>query len=264
MASIDVATPMLFLDNAAITVSGGTAVGSRTWDTGKLTMSDRDETLIIEIDIGKLGIDLSKGDNVTAAVFHATAESERGMWAKPTADFGYYNSSGSKVSIGSGEVGYKNIPLDLDFDGSITDCVVDGKLKLYVTAHNNIAANYTYCYFSDIYIYLRYNRNVYTVTVTASPEEFGSVKMTPQVMQVPQGESRILTATPNVGYKFVKWQDGNTDNPRTVTVTSDKTYTAYFEVNTNIYRSTKKQIAYKGTKGVGKVAVYKSTKKIYG
>ena len=42
----------------------------------------------------------------------------------------------------------------------------------------------------------------------------------------------ILTATPNYGYHFVQWQDGNTDNPRTVTLTQDTVLTAYFAVNT--------------------------------
>ncbi len=42
------------------------------------------------------------------------------------------------------------------------------------------------------------------------------------------GETITLTAIPNNGYHFDHWQDGNTDNPRTVTVTSDATYTAYF------------------------------------
>ena len=39
----------------------------------------------------------------------------------------------------------------------------------------------------------------------------------------------VLTATPNAGYTFVKWQDGNTQNPRTITVTANETYTAFFE-----------------------------------
>lgn len=78
------------------------------------------------------------------------------------------------------------------------------------------------------------------------------------------GATATLNATLKTGYKFVKWSDGVTSATRTVTVTADTTYTAIFEVNTEIYRSTKKQIAYKGTKGVGKVAVYKGIKKIYG
>lgn len=38
----------------------------------------------------------------------------------------------------------------------------------------------------------------------------------------------ILTATPNAGYYFSHWNDGNTDNPRQITVTRDSTFTAYF------------------------------------
>jgi ubiquinone biosynthesis protein COQ9 len=39
-----------------------------------------------------------------------------------------------------------------------------------------------------------------------------------------------LTVTPAEGYKFVKWSDGVTDNPRTVVVVSDTTFTAEFEI----------------------------------
>lgn len=44
----------------------------------------------------------------------------------------------------------------------------------------------------------------------------------------------VITATPLSGYRFDHWQDGNNDNPRTVTVTSDVTYTAYFVSLTGI------------------------------
>lgn len=43
------------------------------------------------------------------------------------------------------------------------------------------------------------------------------------------GSSIILTANPNTGYKFTRWSDGNTSNPRTITVTGAATYTAIFE-----------------------------------
>jgi hypothetical protein len=41
-----------------------------------------------------------------------------------------------------------------------------------------------------------------------------------------------ISATANYGYHFSHWNDGNTDNPRTVKVTEDRTYTAYFDNNT--------------------------------
>ena len=37
-----------------------------------------------------------------------------------------------------------------------------------------------------------------------------------------------ITATPNEGYRFTHWSDGNSDNPRTVTVTSDTSFVAEF------------------------------------
>ncbi|MGN0186933.1 MAG: leucine-rich repeat protein [Paludibacteraceae bacterium] len=39
-----------------------------------------------------------------------------------------------------------------------------------------------------------------------------------------------LTATPNAGYYFVQWSDGNKDNPREVVVTTNASYTAEFAV----------------------------------
>ena len=45
------------------------------------------------------------------------------------------------------------------------------------------------------------------------------------------GESVQISAIPNGCFHFTKWSDGNTDNPRTVTVNSDKTYTAIFQAN---------------------------------
>ncbi len=46
------------------------------------------------------------------------------------------------------------------------------------------------------------------------------------------GISASLRAIPNTGYHFVRWNDDNTDNPRTVAVTEDATFTAEFEEHT--------------------------------
>ena len=37
-----------------------------------------------------------------------------------------------------------------------------------------------------------------------------------------------MTAIANNGYVFSRWNDGNTENPRTVTITSDTTFMAIF------------------------------------
>ena len=43
----------------------------------------------------------------------------------------------------------------------------------------------------------------------------------------------IKIAPPSIdGYHFTQWSDGNTENPRTIVVTQDSTFTAEFEINT--------------------------------
>jgi hypothetical protein len=68
--------------------------------------------------------------------------------------------------------------------------------------------------------------NTYSITATA---ENGSVSGTAIYNY---GATATLTATPNSGYRFVKWSDGNTDNPRTINVSEDLTLIAVFEANT--------------------------------
>ncbi len=46
------------------------------------------------------------------------------------------------------------------------------------------------------------------------------------------GSQVTLTASPQTGYQFDRWSDGNTDATRVVDVTGDETYTAYFKPST--------------------------------
>ena len=65
----------------------------------------------------------------------------------------------------------------------------------------------------------------YTITVMSSNYEWGTVSGGGTYMS---NEIATLTAAPNEGYAFLGWNDGNTDNPRTITVTSDSTFVANF------------------------------------
>lgn len=71
---------------------------------------------------------------------------------------------------------------------------------------------------------------VYTVTVGVNNDEMGSVTGSGDYNF---GESVQITATPSSKcYRFAQWSDGNTDNPRTITVGADdaaNTYEAIFE-----------------------------------
>ena len=61
-----------------------------------------------------------------------------------------------------------------------------------------------------------------TITLTVNDETMGSATYTLD------GNTAVLTATANEGYEFTGWNDGNTENPRTVTVTSDTAFVAIF------------------------------------
>lgn len=69
--------------------------------------------------------------------------------------------------------------------------------------------------------------DTYTITTNANNPAYGST--TPAQGVYANGDEATLTATANSAYKFVGWTDGSIENPRTVTVTGDATYTANFE-----------------------------------
>lgn len=65
----------------------------------------------------------------------------------------------------------------------------------------------------------------YEITAEANPVEGGTVEGGGTYQE---GKQIELTANASDGYEFIGWNDGNTDNPRTITVTEDKTYVANF------------------------------------
>ena len=76
----------------------------------------------------------------------------------------------------------------------------------------------------------------YTITTSVSPAGAGTVTGGGAYHY---GETCTLTATANSGYEFQGWQDGNTQNPRSFTVTGNAAYTAIFsEVGATYYTVT--------------------------
>ena len=66
----------------------------------------------------------------------------------------------------------------------------------------------------------------HTVTVTSANEQMGKAY---GGGQFDAGSTVRIWGTPEIGYQFDRWNDGNTDNPRNITVSGDVTYTAYFK-----------------------------------
>ena len=72
----------------------------------------------------------------------------------------------------------------------------------------------------------------YTISASVSPSGTGTVSGAGNYYY---GDTCTLTVTPEEGYLFTQWNDGNTSNPRTITVTGSATYTATIEVDTTNY-----------------------------
>lgn len=68
--------------------------------------------------------------------------------------------------------------------------------------------------------------NQYTLTVLSADETMGTVT---GGGLYDYNTAHTITASPNPGFKFVKWNDDNTNASREVTVTADVTYTATFD-----------------------------------
>ena len=65
----------------------------------------------------------------------------------------------------------------------------------------------------------------YTITANASPAAGGTVSGAGNYYE---GLTCTLNAIANTGYEFQGWSDGNTENPRSFTVTGNASYTAMF------------------------------------
>ena len=75
----------------------------------------------------------------------------------------------------------------------------------------------------------------YTITVLSADETMGT---TSGSGTFGAGTVTTITANANNGYRFVQWNDGNTNAIRAITVNADATYTAYFEAVTQYYTIT--------------------------
>ena len=69
----------------------------------------------------------------------------------------------------------------------------------------------------------------YTVSVNTSPVGISSVYISNTTVE--SGQNVTLYARPFPNYYFVRWSDGNTTNPRVITVTSDVVLVAVFQRN---------------------------------
>ncbi len=87
------------------------------------------------------------------------------------------------------------------------------------------ATNYSYTLVNGT---LTVEKLTYTIVVNSQDESMGTASGTGMY---DEDATITISATPTQHYHFVSWNDGSTDNPRTIRATADVTYTALFAIN---------------------------------
>ena len=114
---------------------------------------------------------------------------------------------------------------------TITATPNEGYIFLQWTKDGNIVSNETSYSFTAsedatyVAVFGEPAVNYYTIMTDLSPVEAGWID---GAGIYAEGETVTLTAYTNMGWIFDEWSDGNTDNPRTITVTGDATYIGIF------------------------------------
>ena len=93
-----------------------------------------------------------------------------------------------------------------------------------------------------------FDTNTYVLNVVSANETMGIVEGSTTAKHFLSYE---ISATPNTGYHFTQWSDGNTQNPRTVTLTENTTYTAEFAINNYTITATANPTAGGSVEGAG-------------
>ena len=118
---------------------------------------------------------------------------------------GYYDNGAEVTLTATANSGYRFVKW--------SDEVTDNPRTVVVTQDSTFTAIF--------------EANSFTISTSVIDDAMGSVT---EGGEYAYGTKITLTATTNSGYRFAQWSDGNTDNPRIITVTENKTYTAEFEV----------------------------------
>ena len=86
--------------------------------------------------------------------------------------------------------------------------------------------------FQSMALFHQNSTPTYTVTVSPNDPSLGSVTGSGEY---PEGATIEISATPEANAYFESWDDGNTDNPRSIVVTQDTTFVANFVANSAQY-----------------------------
>ena len=98
----------------------------------------------------------------------------------------------------------------------------------YSTIIYVLASNATYYQVHDFWGLFDVQSVGYLLTLSANNADYGSVE---GAGAYTENSEAVFSANPYTNYHFVRWNDGITENPRTIVITRDTTFTAEFAIN---------------------------------
>lgn len=133
----------------------------------------------------------------------------------------------SVTTIGANALNYCE---DIYLESSTPATITNSTFKSNVVVH--VPCNSVSTYQSaPIWQFLNIMGNLdYNFTLNA--DEGGTARITNSVCAA---NTVVIEATANAGWHFTGWSDGNTDNPRAIVLTADKSVTAQFEQSTTYF-----------------------------
>ena len=139
----------------------------------------------------------------------------------------YISTTGNNASNFTGTPLFQTTLTTVSFTQRTIDLSSYAGQTVYIAFRHHNSTDVYWLLLDDITI-TQSNITNYTLTVLSDNPTMGTVS---GGGTYPAGTSVTITATANAGYHFVQWNDGNTNASRTVTVTANATYTAYFAAN---------------------------------
>jgi hypothetical protein len=203
--------------------NGGTVVGGGTYQEGQTC------TVHATANAGYVFANWTENGNVvsTAARYSFTVTGNRNLVANFTAQTYTINAVaspnyGGTVS-GGGNFNYGQ-SCTLTATPAANYTFVNWTKQGQVVSTN---ATYTFTVTESATYQANFELQSFTITVENANPDWGSVSGGGTFLY---GETTEIAATPNIGYVFSMWDDGNTDNPRSIVVTENHTYVGNFAV----------------------------------
>ena len=145
------------------------------------------------------------------------------IWLSPTVPCHLYILSGD-IAMGIVDGGGK---FEIGSEASISAIPKSG-FRFTQWSDGNVSASRSIILENDVLLMAYFEPIMYTITGRSANANMGIAYGSGNYAANSTAE---IAALPNYGYHFVRWSDGETSNPRKITVISNKTFTAEFAVN---------------------------------